>query len=293
MTKPASYRALFLRSTIVFLSIFLTLQFTTDTFANTSWETSITPVKSNLKQSGGKSIYTFTATRTISPDSALTLAKALRFKKNNIDVYSDISNVKKPVWVYFKTDCFLSPETHLLVIENCNFNLITLYKYRNDSLQCVGRKGMSLPYQHDNLFPEQTSFVVEPNTIYFIEAYDLYNIILPIYIRTNTQNIQSSILRNYFNGFYWGVIGVMGVVALFFFIRSKERAFIYYSLFLFGTIILNLCLEGYLFAYVWPNHPEINSNKVAIYSLSAITTPLFVYHFLDFKTYYPGTKFVF
>lgn len=292
MTKTALYRAFFLKSTIVFLSVFFTLLLTTKTLADTSWEPS-TPMITNNAHSGGKYIHTFTAKSIISPDSALALAKTSAFKKNNIDTYSDLSTIKKPVWAYFKTDHFLSNEMHSLVIENCNFNLISLYKYERDSLKLIAKKGMSLPYQKDNLFPEQTSFCIEPNTTYFIEAYDLYNMILPIYIRTNTQNVKIAIIKNYFNGFYWGVISVMGMVALFFFIRSKERAFIYYSLFLFGTIILNLCLEGYLFAYVWPNHPEINIHKVAIYALSAITTPLFVYHFLDIKTYYPGTKYVF
>lgn len=292
MTNPLSYRTTFLNSPIVFISIFFTLIFTTKTFADTTWEPS-TPMKTNDKQSGGKYIYTFTAKNSITPDSALKLAATSGFKKNNIDIYSDISSVKKPIWIYFKTDRFFSSETHSLVIENCNFNLLTLYKYEQGSLKLIRRKGMELPYQEDNLFPEQTSFTVEANTIYFVEAYDLYNIIFPIYIRTNSQNVKISIVKNYFNGFYWGVICVMGMVAFFFFIRSKERAFIYYSLFLFGTIILNLCLEGYLFAYLWPNHPEINAHKVAIYAMSAVTTPLFVYHFLDIKSYYPGTKFIF
>ncbi|WP_245553817.1 sensor histidine kinase [Cytophaga aurantiaca] len=247
----------------------------------------------NNRHAGGKYVHTFNPNKAISPDSALRLAKNYSFKKNGIDIYSRVSTIKQPVWVYFKTDSFISSETHFLVIENCNFNLITLYAYQNDSLKLIERKGMSLPYQKDNLFPEQTSFCIQPNTIYFIEAYDLFNIVLPIFIRTNTVNIKSSVFKNYFNGFYWGVISVMGIVALFFFIRSKERAFLYYSLFLFGTIVLNLCLEGYLFAYFWPDHPEINTHKIAIYALSAITTPLFVYHFLDIKSYYPGTKFVF
>ena len=293
MNNPASYKAAFFKSITVFLSVFFNILLTTTTLADTTWESSIIPMKVNNKQSGGKYIYIYTSQNAISTDSALALAKTFKFKKNNTNVYSAISSIKKPVWTYLKTDRFLSNETHLLVIENCNLNSITLYKYERGTLKLVGRKGMDQPYQQDNLFPEQTSFIVEPNTIYFIELTHLYNIVFPIYIRTNTTNVQISILKNYFNGFYWGVISIMGIVALFFFIRSKERAFIYYSLFLFGTIILNLCLEGYLFAYLWPNHPEINANKVAIYALSTVTTPLFVYHFLDIKTYYPRIKFVF
>lgn len=293
MTKPASYRAQCLLVSLVTISFFLTVPFLANASANTTWESSITPMPTNNAQSGGTFTYIYTSSAKISPDSAVTLAKKSFFKKNNTAVYSNVSTVEKPVWIYFKTGHFASAETHLLVIENCNFHLITLYEYENDSLKCIGRKGMGLPYQKDNLFPEQTSFAVDANSVYFLEIYDVYSTVLPVYIRTNTSNIHHSVLKNYFNGFYWGVISVMGIVALFFFIRSKERSFMYYSLFLFGTILLNLCLEGYLFAYFWPTHPEINTYKIAIYALSAVTTPLFVYHFLDIKFYYPGTKFIF
>ncbi|ABG58269.1 sensor histidine kinase [Cytophaga hutchinsonii] len=295
MTKPASYRAAFFKSTFVLFSVFFIYLSTICSFADTTsaWEFAITPMPINNKQSGGKFTYIYTASAAITPDSALKLAKQAFFKKNHTLIYSSVSTVEKPVWVYFKTDTFLSSETHLLILENCNFHSITLYKYAHDSLKRIAQKGMSVPYPSDNLFPEQTSFVVEPNTIYFLESIDIYNTVLPVYIRTNTINIHTSVFKNYFNGFYWGVIAVMGMVALFFFIRSKERAFIYYSLFLFGTIALNLCLEGYFFAYFWPGHPQINMYKIAIYALSAVTTPLFVYHFLDIKSYYPGIKFVF
>jgi signal transduction histidine kinase len=286
-------KAIFFKSTRIILSVFLSSLVTSFTFADKTWESSLTPMKTNNKQSGGKYTWIYTADTTITPDSALVLAHQSFFKKNRIDVYSSISEIKKPVWIYFKTENFSSDEDHLLVLENCNFIFITLYKYEIDSLTVVAKKGMGLPYPQDNLFPEQTSFRVQPNTTYFIEAYDVYNMVLPVFVRTTTVNVQRAVLKNYFNGFFWGVIAVMGMVSMFFFIRSRELTFIHYSLFLFGTIMLNLCLEGYFFAYLWPNHPEMNEYKIALYAVSAITSPLFVYHFLDIKTYYPGTKFVF
>jgi|GEM_PF-2927089 len=292
MTSHASHRASFFTLIIVLFSIFSTSLFSTAS-PDSTWESIITPMPTNNNKSGGKYIYTYTNDSPISSDSALKLAQRSKFKKINRDVYSTITTIKKPVWLYFKTDSFSSPEIHLLVIENCNFNLIALYKYEEGALKLLSIRGMGVTYQKENLFPEQTTFVVEPNTTYFIEAYDFYNTVFPIFIRTNTINTKKSVFKNFFNAFYWGVISVMATVALFFFIRSKERMFIYYSLFLFGTIILNLCLDGYLFAYLWPNYPEMNSYKVSIYSLSAVTTPLFVYHFLDIKSFYPNIKYVF
>ena len=257
--------------------------------------TQIEPIPTNNSSSAGRYIKIFLPQNSISPDSALNLAKKNLYKNSRNNVYTTETSIDKPIWLYFRTDSFTSKDEHLLILENCNFNSVLLYKYNFSDRKLIlsGINGMEKPYRKDNLFPEQISFIIEANTLYFIEAYDFTNASFPLFVRTNTINTQKSVLLNFFNAFYWGVVSVMSIVALFFFIRSKERIFIYYSLFLFGTILLNLCLDGYLFAYVWPMHPEINAFKFSIYASSALATPYFVYYYLDINTYFPKRKYVF
>lgn len=277
---------------VFFLSIII---FTTHASQIGALDTSIAPMPVNSEYSACRNIKFFIAHTQISPDSALKIAKKNLYKSSKNDVFASVTNIHQPIWLYFKIGSFSVKDEHLLVLENCNFNLVSFYKYdiAKDHLTLIGSKGMGMPYQSDNLFPEQISFLIEENSIYFIEAYDFTNASFPLYVRTNTINAQKSVLLNFFNAFYWGVISVMAITALFFFIRSKERVFIYYSLFLFGTILLNLCLDGYLFAYAWPNNPEINAYKFAIYATSALSTPFFVYYYLDINTYFPNRKYLF
>ncbi len=259
---------------------------------NTYW-TNIAPIPTNYKHSAGQYIRIFSPTQVISTDSILILALQNKFEKQDNDVYSTLSCVDRPVWLYFKTDSFKNNLEHFLILENANLNLISLYKYEDEGLKLVRVKGMGIKYQADNLFPEQISFNIDPASIYFIEAYDFHNANFPIYIRTNINNTQRAVIKNFFNAFYWGVISVIGIIILLLYVRSKEIVFLYYALFLFGTLLLNACLEGYLFAYLWPNHPEINAYKFSIYAISATATPLFVYHFLLIKDYFKKTKKIF
>jgi signal transduction histidine kinase len=254
-----------------------------------NWD-SLLPIPLNSNVSSGKLIRYYSSAGVISTDSILTLAKQDAFAIPENDVCAIISNIEKPVWLYFKTPQKSEIGNQYLVIENANFHLINLYAFEDNTLKRISTKGMSLTYSSKNLFPEQVNFKVKPSTLYFIEAYDYYNATFPIYVRTNGVNIQKAVLKNLFNAFYWGVITVIGLIILFLFIQSKEIVFLYYALFLFGTIFLNLCLDGYAFAYFWPNHPAINSYKFALYALSALTMPLFVYHFLDVRNYLPKTK---
>jgi two-component system, sensor histidine kinase LadS len=256
----------------------------------------IQPIPTNLSNAGGQYAYFFTSESSISTDSILKLARRNRFKKYTENIFSTLTGIEKPVWFYFKTDTVFKQNDHLAVIENCNFNIISIYKYEEinsiETINLINVKGMGIPYK-ENLFPEQTSFSVEPNTIYFIECYDFYSAVIPLYVRTNTYNTQKSVLKNFFNAFYWGVISVIGIIATFFYIRSKEILFIFYAFFLFGNILLSLTLDGYLFAYVWPEEPEYNSYKYSLYALSAFSTPFFIYYFLEIKKFIPKAKLFF
>lgn len=290
MTKRVIIRKQLLKLlTVLFILFFC---FSVHAENNTAW-TKLPPIPTNTKHSAGRYLNIYLAPNVLSTDGILTLAKKNAFKSQTKDVYNVLTSIEKPVWFYFKTDSVNYPDGKLLVIENCNLNLVSLYEYQNGQLKLIRTKGMSLPYQHDNSFPEQINFPVKSNTIYFVEAYDLYNASFPLFVRDPIQNTQVAVIKNLFNAFYWGIVFIMATVAFLFFIRSREKVFIYYALFLYGTIMLNLCLDGYLFAYLWPNMPSINNYKFSLFAMSAVTTPFFVYYFLEIKTYYPKIKFFF
>jgi len=278
-----------------FISIlFIYITFSTNGTVPHKWE-SITPIPLNSESAAGKYIYLFRASKPLSPDSIIKQAQSGGFilQKNSTVNLLNTSD-SNPIWLYFKSPNFNTSDQAFLIIENYLFNKIKLYKYINDSLCFVGMKGKDVPYNtSDNISSNQILFRMDPNAIYFIESYSEYSTVFPIFIRNNYSNSRSTIIHNMFNAFYWGVLTVMACTALLFFVRSKEYLFLFYALFLMGLILLNLSLDGYLFAYVWPNHPEFNNYKYGLFSLSTVFTPIFVYLFLDIPNYIPQLKWLY
>ena len=280
----------FLKISICLITVLLLLDSQKTVAAN--WD-SITPIPINSSHSSAKLIRYYSPIGFISTDSILKIAKQNKFSTPENGVFTKITRIEKPVWIFLKTPSYSAGMDQYLVIDNVNFNLINLYSYEKNHLTLVSKKGMALPYSDENLFPEQISFKVNSSTIYFLEATDFYNVNLPIFVRTNNINIQKTVIKNLFNAFYWGVITVIGLVVLFLFVQTKEVVYLYYGLFLFGTIFLNLLLDGYAFAYLWPNYPIINSYKYGLYGISVVSMPLFMYHFLDIHYHFPKLKFFF
>ena len=204
----------FLKISICLITVLLLLDSQKTVAAN--WD-SITPIPINSSHSSAKLIRYYSPIGFISTDSILKIAKQNKFSTPENGVFTKITRIEKPVWIFLKTPSYSAGMDQYLVIDNVNFNLINLYSYEKNHLTLVSKKGMALPYSDENLFPEQISFKVNSSTIYFLEATDFYNVNLPIFVRTNNINIQKTVIKNLFNAFYWGVITVIGLVVLFLF----------------------------------------------------------------------------
>ncbi len=166
MTK----RVIILKQLLKLLTVIFILFFCFGVHAenNADW-TKLPPIPTNIEHSAGRFLKIYLAPNVLPTDSILTLAQKNAFKSQTKDVYNALTSIDKPVWLYFKTDSTQSPDGNILVIENCNLNLVTLYEYSDHRLKRIRTRGMRLPYQSDNSFPEQVNFPVKPNTIYFIK----------------------------------------------------------------------------------------------------------------------------
>lgn len=73
--------------------------------------------------------------------------------------------------------------------------------------------------------------------------------------------------ENLLQGFYYGVMIVMGIYNLFVYLAVREKNFLYYVCFVFSTPMFIASVKGFSFEYLWPNHPQWNDQAV-IWSLS-------------------------
>ncbi|AUM11839.1 sensor domain-containing diguanylate cyclase [Ketobacter alkanivorans] len=67
-------------------------------------------------------------------------------------------------------------------------------------------------------------------------------------------------------GFYYGVMIVMGIYNLFVYLAVREKNFLYYVCFVFSIPLFIASVKGFSFEYLWPNHPNWNDQAI-IWSL--------------------------
>ncbi len=103
---------------------------------------------------------------------------------------------------------------------------------------------------------------------------------------TNTESlIFNTSSEQLFFGIYYGGFIVLVIYNLFLFLSIKEKAFIYYLLYLISYGLYMSVHNGLSFQYLWPNSPNWhNQSLLVLLSLSLVFSVQFMREILDTKT---------
>jgi len=88
--------------------------------------------------------------------------------------------------------------------------------------------------------------------------------------------------------FYLGAIFALALYNLFIFSITREKAYLYYSCFVFSTLSMFVCLQGWAFQYLWPNNLSLNQKPINL-SISAMVfwSGIFTIEFLHLNKVLP------
>ncbi|MFN3404174.1 MAG: 7TM diverse intracellular signaling domain-containing protein [Cytophagaceae bacterium] len=122
----------------------------------------------------------------------------------------------------------------------------------------------------------------------FLKVKSKEQILLPIIIGTPEAIFEGILYKDLFFGIYIGIILVMFFYNLFLYYTIKDITYIYYCVYILSVGMVQACLQGYTFRFLWPNHPEFTINSTFIFSaVIGITPILFQKAFLQTKVYVP------
>lgn len=92
---------------------------------------------------------------------------------------------------------------------------------------------------------------------------------------------------------FYGLLIIMIVYNFIIFVSSRDVSYFYYSLFIACWVVLQMCLNGYSFQYLWPNslwwQDKANSFFMAI---TYFSVGLFFIYFMELPEKYPKTNIV-
>jgi len=103
----------------------------------------------------------------------------------------------------------------------------------------------------------------------------------PVFIKAATSEY-------YRLGFFYGIIAITIITNLLIFLFIRERAYLYYTLYLISCSLLFLSEDGFGFQYFWPSHPSMN-HYVELFSPTVLLLSFYFYagRFFRFNEHLP------
>lgn len=136
-----------------------------------------------------------------------------------------------------------------------------------------GRAFQKKTFEHrKNIFPIKFK-PNETKTFYLILESDGEVINLPLIFWEQKQFYTKDYNHQLFHGLYFGMLAVVIFIFFIFYLLLKEISFLYYVLYVFFQLLLQMSLEGFSFQYLFPNQLYWTNNIVLI---SASGTVFFV-----------------
>lgn len=194
-------------------------------------------------------------------------------------------------WIRFK----VKNSTHqqlVISLAQPTIDMVDFYQVQGDSVVQHNLSGNGAPLSQRIIKHQMFIYpLVGANTndnLVYIHVKSGKQLTLPIYLGTINQIQESSILRDILFGTYAGIILSMLLYNIFIYTTVRDKNYLFYVAYLAFVFLTQASLEGYLFRFLLPNHPEIANASIYIASaLLGLSTIEFSKNFLNTKMFIP------
>lgn len=157
-------------------------------------------------------------------------------------------------------------------------NRVDLFEVQNGQIVQSWQSGDGRPFHKKTFEHRKNIFPIkfaphETKTFYLVLESDGEMINLPLIFWEQKQFYTKDYNHQLFHGFYFGMLAVVIFIFFIFYLLLKEISFLYYVLYVFFQLLLQMSLEGFSFQYLFPTHLYWTNNIVLI---SAAGTVFFV-----------------
>jgi signal transduction histidine kinase len=152
--------------------------------------------------------------------------------------------------------------------------------------------GESHPYsQRDIMRPDptfRTNIPIGETKTYLLKINSIATLQLALSVATPAERMDQDRTKGLLLGIYYGIILIMLLYNFFIYFTVKDKVYMYYVVYMFSLFLIQVTLEGYGFAYFWPNVTWLSENSFFIFTaLVNITGVEFVKQFLHTKENLP------
>lgn len=172
-------------------------------------------------------------------------------------------------------------EKTLVEFKNPNLDIVQVSYLVGREIYRLDPGGDQFPYAHRSIDHRYYQFLLDhsPHRIKTVYVYidnigdQLY---VPLEVTSEISTSHRDYFLQYFNGIYFGILLFVLLLNTFMYFSLRERANLYYVLYILGLILLQLSLEGYGFEYLWPESTYMANHANPIFATFSV---LFLLHF--------------
>jgi 7TMR-DISM extracellular 2/7TM diverse intracellular signalling len=196
------------------------------------------------------------------------------------------------IWLKFELDPENFEEDNLILeIKNPVLDIVDIYEYQTTELHQIGETGDLLPFSSRPIDHRNYRFPISlagsaPKKFFVKINSGGEQLYAPIIIWNNSQLQTADLNDQLLIGTYFGIILFVLLFNLFIYLILKERSNLYYVQYNVNLMLLQLCLTGYSFQFIWPNSPYLaNVTNPFFASIAVFALLKFSQNFLELKNY--------
>jgi class 3 adenylate cyclase len=213
----------------------------------------------------------------------LEQAKQQAFTSSKAEILN-LANLPYNVWIRFTVVSDVGNDLYLEV-DHALLNTLVLYEVGEGLSDKIFEGGFTKPFRERPISSENFQFHLNTPKgqarTYYIKANSGFPMMVPITIATREAFTRQNQRHNLFWGIYIGVIIFAFLYNLFIYSSVRERNYLYYILYILGSSVFYLGLQGFSFKFLWPELPMLNTKLGALISITNIIITLFSMRFLQ------------
>jgi two-component system, sensor histidine kinase LadS len=183
-------------------------------------------------------------------------------------------NLNTTYWVRFSIKRGSENKFWVMELVDPHIQSIDVYEYHHGKMEPVSaRTGYDYSFLSKDFFYKNYLYNLDlsdgkGHIYYFRFKSNVYNSFV-VKVRSPEYFVSYSLTEYFLLGFYYGILMIMAIYNLFIFFSVKERAYIFYVLYVIACGFNSMNEDGLGFQFLWPNQPWFN-----IISMRAV--PLFL-----------------
>ena len=228
------------------------------------------------------------------PSGQLTLNEVLAKQNKFVRFTGEVPNLQySNAAFWLRINLLNGTQDSLLALEASNTQLDTL------DVHILGLNGTK-SYRFGDVYPfskrlfDHQHFIVPfeaklgENLTIFLRVRGLEQMSIPLLVGPRKQILTNNYKTDLFAGLYFGIMLVMFFYNLFLYISIRDKAYLFYIVYIAGIAMAQASLQGYTFKYLLPNNPYLNHLSVVLFStLTGIGAIQFARIFLQIKNQLP------